>query len=506
MDPIAKDRLNSFLKGDVALPSLPAIAVRIIQEIKKDKSSVRELANIISFDPALSAKILKIANSSFYALPYKVDSIEKAVNILGLEALKNIALSFVVVRGFKRNAVDKFDYEYFWKRSINAAVSAEMIATKMNMKREETFVTPLLMDIGIIVMHLIRPDDYFRVLDEKRVSHLTTIEAERSIFGFDHQDVGSEILKMWGIPENIYMPIAYHHKGEDCPADLKDIVDILMLSDISSSVYHGNKSIEKFVELKRLLQKKLNLSEDNVALFVDSIGEKTVEILSEFEIDAGDMKPYSQILEEVNEELGKLNLSYEQLVMELKQEKMKVESLARELKDANEKLRELVFRDGLTGLYNRRFFEELLDKELERVERYSHILSFVMMDIDHFKKINDTYGHPRGDEVLRAVADIFEKKIRKPDIAARYGGEEFALVLPETDIKGAVVLADRLRHLVEELKIKEEIKIIRVTISVGITMYDPKKGRRSKEEIMEAADKALYNSKQTGRNKLSIVV
>jgi len=506
MGTIEMDSLKSLLQGVATLPSLPAIGVRIIQEIKKDTSSLSELAKIISFDPALTAKILKITNSSFYALPYKVESIERAVNILGLEALKNIALSFVIVRGFKKDSVDTFDHELFWKRSITAAVSAEMIAARLGMKREETFVTPLLKDIGVLVMYLSRPDDYLRVLDEKRVSRLKTFEAEQVVFGFDHQDVGSEILKTWGIPENIYTPIAYHHKVQDCPAGLKDAVEILMLSDLSSSVYHGNRGVEKFGELKQLLQDKLNVNEHDVELFVDSIAEKTIEILSTFEIDASDMKPYSQILEEVNEELGKLNLSYEQLVMELKQEKMKVEELARELKCANEKLRELAFRDGLTNLYNRRFFQELLDKELQRVERYSHSLSFMMIDIDYFKKINDTYGHPQGDVVLRSIAEVFEKTVRRPDTAARFGGEEFAIVLPETDIKGAVVLAERLRQIVEKLEITSEDKVIKFTISIGVTSYEPGKVKKSREEIVEAADRALYNSKQTGRNKLSIVM
>jgi HD-like signal output (HDOD) protein len=235
------DALQSLLKGVATLPSLPSIAMRIIQEVKKDTSSLNELAGIISVDPALAAKILRLANSSFYALPYKVDSIGRAVNILGLEALKNIALSFVIVRGFKRKRIDEFDHEHFWKRSITAAVSAEMIAAKIGIKREDTFVIPLLMDIGVCVMYLSRPDDYLKVINKKRISRATTYEVEREVFGFDHAAVGSEILKEWGIPEDIFLPVGYHHKKEECPSEYREIVDVLMLADLSSSVYHGNK-------------------------------------------------------------------------------------------------------------------------------------------------------------------------------------------------------------------------------------------------------------------------
>lgn len=506
MSTIKVDSLDSLLKGVAALPSLPAIALRIIQEIKKDKSSLNDLADIISYDPALTAKILRIANSSFYSLPYKVDSIERAVHILGLEALKNIALSFAIVKGFKRNPVDEFDHELFWKRSITSAVSAEMIATKLNMKREDTFVTPLLMDIGVLVTYLVRPDDYLRVINKKKATNMSTSEAEVSVYGFDHQDVGSEILKKWGLPESIYMPIAYHHKKKDCPADLKNMVDILMLSDIMSSVYHGNKSSRKFNELKQLLQDKLDITDSEVSEFVDLIANKTVEILTSFDLEVGDMKPYSQILQDANEELGKLNFSYEQLVMELKQAKEMAEKLAVEAWEAKEKLREVSIKDGLTNLFNHKHFQDIMDKEIPRVERYAHVMSLIMVDIDYFKKVNDTYGHPQGDIVLRSVADVFDQTIRKPDAAARYGGEEFAILLPETDIKGAVVLAERLRQIVEKLELKLGDKTAKVTISLGVTTYDPAKGRKTKAEIIDAADKALYSSKKTGRNKLSIVM
>lgn len=499
------DALQSLFTGVATLPSLPAIAMRIIQEVKKDKSSMHELAQIISVDPALSAKILRVANSSFYALPYKVESIGKAVNVLGLEALKNIALSFVIVRGFKRNQVDEFDHEHFWKRSITAAVSAEMIAAKMGLTREDTFVTPLLMDVGVFVMYLSRPDDYLKVINKKKISRQKTHEAEREVFGFDHATVGSEILKEWGIPENIYIPIGYHHEKEETPSEYLEIVDVLMLAELSSSVYHGSKSVEKFGELISTLQEKLKITEVESLDFTDSIAEKTVEILSSFEIDPGDMKPYSRILEEANEELGRMNLSYEQLVLELKQAKEMAEKMAIEAWEAQEKLRELSVKDGLTDLYNHRYFQNLIDKELPRVERYGHVLSIIMLDIDHFKNINDTHGHPQGDIVLKTIADIFQETVRKPDTVARYGGEEFVIILPETDIKGAVVLAERLRKLVEKRKIKLEEKTISITISLGVTMYDSSTGKKSKAEIMNAADKALYNSKETGRNKLSIL-
>ncbi|MDY7034017.1 MAG: GGDEF domain-containing protein [Thermodesulfobacteriota bacterium] len=496
--------LKSLLEDFTALPSLPTVAIRIIEEVKNDNFSVKKLANIVSFDPALTAKVLGIANSALYSLPVKVESIEKAVTVLGSETLKNIALSFSIAMEFKRNSVDYFDHDFFWKRSITAAVSGEMIAAQMKLKRGDPFVTAILMDIGVLVMYLSSPHNYLRVLDEKRVSHISILEAERAVFDFDHQDVGSEMLKKWGLPENIFLPIAHHHNGSECSSVDSDLIEMLRLSDLASSVYHGSHSVEKMCELKKLLQDKLEMDDPEVEVFVDSIAERTIEILKTFEINSADMKPYSKILEEANEELGKLNLSYEQLVMELKQEKMKVESLAKELQEANEKLREQALRDGLTDLYNRRYFEELLDKELKRSERYSNTFSLLMIDIDHFKKINDNYGHTTGDWVLQTISKQFKETVRATDFVARYGGEEFAIVLPETNTRGALILAERLRQIVEELREKMDNLHFKVTISLGITSYNPTKCKKSKAEIIEAADSALYNSKKTGRNKVSV--
>ena len=140
-----------------------------------------------------------------------------------------------------------------------------------------------------------------------------------------------------------------------------------------------NYVIPAFFMYMALPDDQPKISDDEVGEFIDGIAEKTIEVLGTFEIDPGDMKPYSQILEEANTELGKLNLSYEQLVMELKQEKNKVEILARDLKEVNGKLRGMAFEDGLTALFNHRYFQDHLEREINRVDRYSHLLSLIMM-------------------------------------------------------------------------------------------------------------------------------
>jgi two-component system cell cycle response regulator len=159
----------------------------------------------------------------------------------------------------------------------------------------------------------------------------------------------------------------------------------------------------------------------------------------------------------------------------------------------------LAVTDGLTGLFNHRHFQEKLAHEFDRLSRFGEAVSLLLIDIDFFKKINDTYGHPIGDSVLRKVAGIVRKTIRTVDIPARYGGEEFAVVLVGTDARGAMKMAERLRKSVADAKFSAGGDTFSITISIGISTYT--KDVKGKEILIERADKALYDAKGSGRNR-----
>jgi diguanylate cyclase (GGDEF)-like protein len=164
-----------------------------------------------------------------------------------------------------------------------------------------------------------------------------------------------------------------------------------------------------------------------------------------------------------------------------------------------EALERLASIDGMTGLNNRRHFLELAESEWARFKRYGRPLALLMMDIDHFKSVNDSYGHDIGDEVIRAVADTLQKQKRVSDIAGRLGGEEFALLLPEATLDSAVTAAERLRGLVEAQVIAVGGQHIAVTISVGASAVQAE--TLGIEELIKQADVALYEAKRSGRNR-----
>ncbi|RKY89271.1 diguanylate cyclase response regulator [candidate division KSB1 bacterium] len=171
-----------------------------------------------------------------------------------------------------------------------------------------------------------------------------------------------------------------------------------------------------------------------------------------------------------------------------------------ELSEARERLQQLAITDGLTGLFNYRYFREQLEHEINRAERHNLDVSLVMMDIDFFKYYNDRNGHLAGDEVLKHIANILCSNVRKIDIAARYGGEEFALILPETDKNSAVIVAEKIRKLIEDDPIPHEETQPngKLTISMGVSNF-PDDSRTAKG-LIEIADRRLYNAKQAGRN------
>jgi diguanylate cyclase (GGDEF)-like protein len=156
--------------------------------------------------------------------------------------------------------------------------------------------------------------------------------------------------------------------------------------------------------------------------------------------------------------------------------------------------------DGLTGLTNHRTFQERLSDLVARSARHGHKAAILLCDVDHFKKVNDTYGHPIGDEVLRRVARVLLEAVRKIDIPARYGGEEFAVVLEATDLDGAVRLAERIRTDVGALEIESDKGSLTVTMSIGVATFP--EDAKDEAMLIEHADHALYHAKQTGRNKV----
>jgi len=184
---------------------------------------------------------------------------------------------------------------------------------------------------------------------------------------------------------------------------------------------------------------------------------------------------------------------------------LQIKTLQDELRKSNQLLLELAQSDPLTRLFNRRALREKLESELNRCQRNGKPCALIMADIDHFKQVNDNYGHQAGDDILIAVADLLHDQLRPYDLAARYGGEEFCLVLPETNLEQARMTAERIRQEITQLRFSGELENLRLTISLGITSTDTKI-MISQDELIHLADEALYLAKNNGRNRVETMI
>lgn len=502
---IANNEIQQLIGEQINLPSPPTIAAKILKTIKNEESSLNDLEKIISMDPALTSKLLRIANSTFYALPYEISNVNRALSILGTNVIKNIALSFVISGNLRGETDSSFDFEYFWRRSVTAAVAAELVSGMLQEKDEDIFVTALLQDIGVLIMFLNKGREYVATLKQCGMDRATDlICAERKMYQFDHQQLGCALLENWGIPQSIVRPIRYHHEPHLTPEEDRRTSSVLYVANLLSVIYSKTETAETVRELQTKMDDFFNITADQTRTLLDNVAEKSLDILKIFEIDPGQMKPYSQMLQEANDELGKLNLSYEQLVLELKESKEKSERFANELRKTNVRLEELAFRDGLTNLYNHRYFQEVLGKEMIRAKRYKHPLSLIMFDIDFFKEVNDTHGHPAGDQVLINLAQAISAAVRPSDIITRYGGEEFTVILPETNLTGLKVFAERLRRCAQAVTTMHEQAAIKITISCGGVQLLPH-DHVMQQELINIADRGLFLSKKNGRNRVTIL-
>ena len=179
----------------------------------------------------------------------------------------------------------------------------------------------------------------------------------------------------------------------------------------------------------------------------------------------------------------------------------RIVDLQKELVETNKRLELLSITDGLTKLHNHRYLQDELARAFEESQRYQRPLSLVMIDIDFFKKVNDSHGHAVGDDVLKFAAKLYKSSVRSTDLVARYGGEEFAIMMPETSLDDAITFAEKLRGIVETTPMETQIGPLPITVSLGVASV-PHSRIHSAKELVVAADKALYRAKKNGRNQV----
>lgn len=489
------------------LPTLSPIAVKIVQLASDTSSSARDIAKVITLDPVLTTRLLKIVNSPFYGFSNTVTSISQAVAILGMKAVRTLSLCISVLDTFPVDSDKTFDYQNFWMRSFASAVACKATARKLGIRiEEEAFIAGLTQNIGSLVFARYYPEKYGKILRQHYENSSELRSLEKQAWGIDHATVGSELFARWKMPVMLVQSILNHHtpsKVSDKNSDLKKLVTLVYLSDISSKVLYNENKSKHIQLLKSEYKNLLQIEDDGVDEIMEHVSSEVETVANEFDFSIEVPVNYAQILQDANAELSRIILDYEQINRELIKEKKRAEKLTQQLQKANKQLEEEVNTDGLTKLYNHRFFFELLGKEFSNALRHDLKLSCIMLDIDFFKSVNDSYGHQTGDVVLMGLGKVLTNAIRIGDFAARYGGEEFVVILPNTAIDEGRMVAERIRKSTENTVFTDKIEKGKITISAGVACFDIKR-MKTAVELVELADKGVYTAKREGRNRVII--
>ena len=474
--------LNEILEVK-QLPSLPAVAIQVLSLAKKKDATFASISKAISNDPALSAKVLKTINSSFYGVTQPIKTINHALVLLGLQTIKTIALGFSLVRGLNANASANFDYLRFWRQSLFAAVSARALARiTATGDCEEAFLAGLLSDLGTLAMHRALGDKYDYLLQLCQGDQNELVRLSRATFDLDHTQVGAALAERWKFPPSLIEPIRRHHDISKFPAK-PGLVEVVHAAVLCAQTYAAKKQGLQQVARKEL-ESVFHLNTAKIQELLKQIDAQSREMAELFELKIQPGRSYQDLEEEARQTLIQLSLEA-QLQAQL--------ALSH-----NKKLKVEANTDGLTGLANRRHFTEFLAGAFKTPAAAP--LSLVLLDLDHFKSINDTHGHQAGDAVLEGIARLVKSMVRPNDLAARYGGEEMAVVLPQTSSVDALNIAEQLRQSVANTPIPFDNEIIKMTASFGVACMDPTNPFHSVDELIGAADRALYAAKESGRN------
>ena len=507
--PPDREELLQRLLASSDLPSLPTVASKLVSLTSREDTTLAEVAAVVSQDVALCTKILKVANSAFYSFPQQIGSISQAISMLGTNAVQSLVLSFSFM-SMNRVAMDsRFDFDAFIERSLAYASMAKLIMQKLSSEdAEEVFVAGLLQNLGERVFACTLGEQYDRVLDALEGDEEKRCALESSILGADHCFIGYEMAKHWNFPTRITLPILQHHEPREYVGDDEktgQYIRAIYLSNLLVNIFNSENPEHYHVRFREEAEKLLGLSREAIQSILETAHTEVDEAAANFGLDVDSKRPVQEILQEANIRLSLLNLDYEQVNKQLVRAKMELEKLTKELREKNEILKQMADIDGLTGIYNNRYFQRVLDKELSRSVRQGYPMALVLADIDHFKRFNDDHGHLVGDFVIAEFSSVLRDNIREYDTLARYGGEEFVIILPETTREQAIIVAEKLRCAVEAAAFVKAGESYKVTASFGIgALVGNDEVVPANNELIKMADDALYEAKNRGRNRVAV--
>lgn len=502
-DLLVKTELPPALIQAESLPSLPTVALEVLRLTQDEDSTIQDLAETIGRDPALAAKLLKLANSSLFNPGKEIATLQRATMVLGMKTVKLLSLSFSLVDSLPAGGVqDGFDFGQYWRRSLTAAVAGKAFAQLIGYKaKDEVFLVGLLGHLGRLVMGTCLTDEYTNLTQIH--GNWPSLSSEASHFGFCSAEIGGTLLHEWELPESIYAPVSFSGRPEELPAEttevLQQAVAIAHIAHLAEEVLCGQDQGAALKRLETTALSDFQQSTEDVTAFLlslESVIDETADLL---ELSLPEGQPYEELLNQARAQMVNVSLGAAMDLQQARRRTMKLEAQKR-------KLQVVATTDALTGLPNRKAFDDFLARHVAaRIEgTVPRALGIVMIDVDKFKTFNDDHGHQAGDEVLRMVGKVLASMTRGGDLAARYGGEEFAVIAPQNTPFGIKTLTERLRQALADEVVEFEGKALSVTASFGGACIASFSANSDASALIKLADHYLYKAKENGRNRCEV--
>ncbi len=473
------------------LPSLPGVALQVIDLTRDAGVRIDAIAKLVQNDPALTAKILRTVNSSYYGLSNPCPTIGRAVSLLGLNTVKSLVLGFSLVEMTAGADKRGFDLTAYWRRTIYSAAAARLLARRTRQcDPEEAFIGALLQDVGMLAAHAALGEAYSRVLAAAPEDHDGLCAVETEALGFDHASVGARLMERWKLPPQILECTRRHHSPESAWPEHAALVKLVALGMDAAAAMTVREPKAKLSRFKTRAKEWLGIPHGELDGVLEAIADGAGQLSALLQTQTGDKPDVAALLAEANEQLT------------IRQ--IEVEREATTLERSNKELLKQVATDALTGLANRKQFDAAIAARFDEAIRERTSLAVLFTDADSFKAVNDTLGHQAGDAVLVELARRLREVTGSEGTVCRYGGEEFAVILPGTGLRGADALAERLRRAVEERPVDLSFLQLtaaeqRITISVGVAATE-QGGFDTAAKLVHAADEAVYVAKRAGRN------
>ncbi len=488
------------------VPSLPTIAVEALKLLHDPDSSNDQLVSVIRKDPAIVGKLLKAVNSAKYGRRGEVTDLNHAVMLLGRAIAAPLVLSFSLARHSMESSEHRVHYQKFWLRSFVQATAAEVLCCQFGSTafRSECYTTNILSGVGKLALLRAEPERYLEVLRKAAAQNAPPARFEQEVFGFTHSQLSSVLLQQMGLPERCHQAILAigdsnvatdHEQGGQSP-----LIQVTRIADAVASLLCDDTAAIAVVALQDALSAIELPRELTAEELLDQVRDRLEASASMFDIDPPQLPTAGELLQDALEQLSRF--------ANMAEDSSRHPSVPAELLEENGRLKRRVADllqvsrlDALTGLCNRAWFLQQFAESTAIHRLRAQSVGMAVVDIDHFKKINDKYGHQAGDLALKVVADNLKTALRENDLVGRYGGEEFVVMLPNASQEGLYMVGERLRASIEHAVLEFEGKRIRLTASIGLVESRVSGNEHTfAENLFAAADAAMYRAKNSGRN------